>query len=573
MPAASQLDSDLVLLSQLVAKLCRLGRASTLLRGMYPVLFANIENLGTQRIWSKILKELPLLELERFLDALVRRSTPTSSNPSTASLNRQSTFLHLCLKQSLDNPNIPYIFVSKFLLNRTYSLPTLKMLIQASELISEGELSLPKVFEAILAAWTNSLFIKHASPSQQEYLTQALLFSLPRSNIEYLVSSDIMSIFLRGVQLYLESQVRETKLLGMVLAEEWSRITARSGADGEKIGRLNFEIKRNAQLDGLRLLARAETALEDPAENEEVEMVVVKGLKDLSLQKPITEINETAGRIKTTADSDDDSDEDEFMSYAIHDSESDALPPAELGKKQIRPPSYIYDCISYLTSSDDVDKMELALTHLVKIVTSANEKEMDDYAFQLLRVLTHLSDTYDLEVFSERTEAMVLLTTRKPKELAPYLAELFYDRNFNFAQRVEVLNILAASVQKLSQVIAPTPNKNPSVSTSKSKPKDASTTAADFITARIESNTTRFSTKSSVETSRPRPTKNRLATCAGDFFFPLVRGFGTNTHIDKMLTVDDAASMLVEKLIVTISVIVYASGPLCLFGPLYGREN
>ena len=61
----------------------------------------------------------------------------------------------------------------------------------------------------------------------------------------------------------------------------------------------------------------------------------------------------------------------------------------------------------------------------------------------LVKVILHKSQVGAIENFDElRINAMVSVTVRYPKECAIYLTSQFYEREYSFSQRTDILQVI-----------------------------------------------------------------------------------------------------------------------------------
>ncbi|XP_014663128.1 PREDICTED: telomere length regulation protein TEL2 homolog [Priapulus caudatus] len=146
------------------------------------------------------------------------------------------------------------------------------------------------------------------------------------------------------------------------------------------------------------------------------------------------------------ASADIDSDDDLEPFDMSHDKQS----------SRIKPPAYIRDCLDGLIATEQPDRTAICLQTAEQLVR--NEREFIDpqVAVELTKVLLHLNDEYDLPGFVvHRRRALVATAVRFPKRVADYLTRQFYERNYNLRQRMDVLEVLAAAAQELSQPGSP----------------------------------------------------------------------------------------------------------------------
>lgn len=103
-------------------------------------------------------------------------------------------------------------------------------------------------------------------------------------------------------------------------------------------------------------------------------------------------------------------------------------------------------------SDNDVSRLEAALRS-VEPLCNLYHTELEEICVDLLKVILHKSAPASgvIADFDElRLNGMICITTHYPKECALYLTSQFYEREYSFAHRTDMLQVLVISIQKLS---------------------------------------------------------------------------------------------------------------------------
>lgn len=121
-------------------------------------------------------------------------------------------------------------------------------------------------------------------------------------------------------------------------------------------------------------------------------------------------------------------------------------------------PHYIQDCLTgerallsrdtlqhhlfaVLVSASDRGPVGAALAALPALI-KAEPPDLSEVCVEMAKVLLHLQDNWDLDAFSSlRHSALIALTTRRPRLLAPFLTTQFYCPNHNTRQRLDILEV------------------------------------------------------------------------------------------------------------------------------------
>lgn len=97
-----------------------------------------------------------------------------------------------------------------------------------------------------------------------------------------------------------------------------------------------------------------------------------------------------------------------------------------------------------------MSRLEAALRS-VEPLCNLYHTELEEICVDLLKVILHKSSPGVIADFDElRLNSMICITCHYPKECALYLTSQFYEREYSFAHRTDMLQVLVISIQKLS---------------------------------------------------------------------------------------------------------------------------
>nr|XP_014351263.1 PREDICTED: telomere length regulation protein TEL2 homolog [Latimeria chalumnae] len=216
-----------------------------------------------------------------------------------------------------------------------------------------------------------------------------------------------------------------------------------------------------------------------------------------------------------------------------------------------------------LTTSEDPEKVEVTLMVLEGLIRK-NPSATKEVSMELVKVLLHLEDRYNVEGFLHlRQGSMVAATVVDTVPVTQFLTTEFYGINYSLRQRMDILDVLAVAAQELSQPdtgIKPDRANSSShpfiqvVSTSTSSDPGSSTAEhwRKVMDQRIESKTRRFAKGR----SKPEPTgvPNRFNPLAGYFFFPLIRNYDRPQMTFDLLGDDQ---LVLGRLVHTLGILMY----------------
>lgn len=190
------------------------------------------------------------------------------------------------------------------------------------------------------------------------------------------------------------------------------------------------------------------------------------------------------------------------------------------------PPRYLRDCLEILISSEDPERVELALQAAESLVRK-NSFAAREISVQMSKVLLHMDDKYNINGFLYLRQAtMVALTVADCIPVTHYLTTEFYSLNYSLRQRLDILEVLALAAQELSKPV--TEKKAASISSATTAestpyPGDNPVHWRNVVEKRIQSKTKRLTKKAAQPVTKATP--NRYAPVAGHFFFPLLKNY------------------------------------------------
>ncbi|KAF9430842.1 telomere binding protein [Podila epigama] len=424
---------------------------------------------------------------------------------------------------------------------------------------------------------------------------------------------EVASLFAQGMSNWLDLENFQQKALGLILAEEISKVTSTVGSaadfdlDGSQphiwFARLLVSLKDGCKpfspvpdtvSDHHRTSVTTETQAADrkdtqssPGQNreemdneEEEQQEDDDDEEDPDAIVPRTRTTVDSGSESDDDDDDDDdnddNDEDDLQPYAMEE-ESDVDEDADvLQKPKVAAPIYLMDLNTYLRASEDRAKAEMGLNKAAELIRrKAGTIELNEYAEQLTRTLIQMQDTFELDgFFKNRENALVALVATSPIHASGVLTFEFYEKKNSLGQRLNILTALGLGAQELSgnSAAPPTPETGPhtpgpvttTTSSSREKGKGLQPMTFDSITTAISMDKTRrFSNKSEIEARRAPPKANPFANLAPVFLAGLLGRWGGNRGPGKEQGFDvlqRAPVMVLKKFVLTLGIIVYYAG-------------
>ncbi|XP_050700878.1 telomere length regulation protein TEL2 homolog isoform X2 [Eriocheir sinensis] len=490
-------------IGRLLGQLCLLSDTQAVLEPLtHWLILWGKDNPIIPRVSQKIYFHIPVKAKEKFLSSLMR-----------IALGSKSLSLFLGSYDSTC-PNTRY-YIQEFLA-RGYFQKNTEALIEYLAATQSSHEALRTVFMKLLELWCDEHLISHSSFDHHVYISQGLVMCLKHLTQQdtEIFKHEVIEKLLPGIAYHLESPSHDMKLVGMVMAEEITKVAHKDGPA------LSFKYRDNDVTRGLKQTLAAKgsqepemTQAEDKnttggyswesdfiAELQALDMLrggeKQVGCKEqvltsvqkadiqeqstvLPSQEPSHETSQEGSKVEEL-----DSDDDEFEPYDMS---------ADTPEVKVREPSYPQEVLEYLAEGE-VEKVTAALRVAEKIVRRELKLMNPELAEEMTKVVLHLEDKYSTEGFDEnRLNTLSALVVAHPSQCALYLGCEFYERNYNLRQRLDIIHTLGRAAIELSGGEATARLSLPSP-TSKGKSKN-----------------------------KP-PIRNEMKNLAGCFFFPLISG-------------------------------------------------
>ncbi|XP_029433285.1 telomere length regulation protein TEL2 homolog [Rhinatrema bivittatum] len=519
--------------SQVLGKVCVQGRREEVLSVVLPHLtaFTQLDCIW-QRICWRLVESVP----DRWMEAVI--SGFVQMAPGASDLCR------LLGNLVMKNKKAQFVLTQKMLLLQYgYKTSVLQSLLGYLALDSSRRPLLMQVLKELLETWSSSSAVKHSPMEQQLYISKAILICLCHLKEAEMESyrQELLGCLMAGVQCHLDSNLPQVRRLGMIIAES---ISSHISLDGSC---LKFQYEEDEQSkELLSLLTPAPLQIIDPQPPSDGKDSSLCATSDTALQGD-REVPATSQDLEWDSELDSD---DELVPYDM--SEDKEL-------KKTKAPVYIRDCIEVLTSSEDVEKLEATMGVLKSLIVK-NQAMAREVSAELAKVLLHLEDKTSMEHFTDlRRGALVAVTVTDPITVSQYLSAQFYSVNYSLRQRMDILDVLAAAAQELSQPMKPnTPSsKGPAIQILSKQAGSGPGIPQDWrkiVQERIESKTRRFA--KGVSRVDPSPVPSRFNAVAGHFFFPLIRNFDRPLATFDLLGDD---RLLLGRLLHTLGVLMYCA--------------
>lgn len=522
-------------IGRLLGQLCMLSDAQAVLEPLtnWLVLWGR-RNPIFARISQKMYSHIPAKAKERFLSSLIKVAQ---------GLKSLSLFLG-----SYDStcPHTRY-YLQEFLVKGSSQMNT-ETLIGYLAVTQRSHEALRTLFLKFLEVWCDEHIISHSSLDHHVYISRGLMICL-----KYLMQEDaeifkheVFERLLPGIAYHLEDPSYEMKLVGMVVAEEITKVVHKDGPA------LKFKYRDNNTTRELKLIVATKSIISQEPEmtqaedrdapdtffwesdfitelyslnmlngrekqeecKEQVLISVKKGdtqqQSEVPPQETLKETPQESNKVEL------DSDDDEFEPFDMS---------ADTPEVKVREPSYPQEVLEYLTEGE-VDKVTAALRVSEKIVRRELKMMNPELAVEITKVVLHLEDKYSTEGFQEnRLNTLSALVVSHPNHCALYLGCEFYERNYNMRQRLDVIHTLGRAAIELSGVEATPRLSLPSTLKGSSKNKSVM--------------------------------KNEMKNLAGCFFFPLINGLSNPQPYLDLLGAD---RFILCELLRTLGLIISVTG-------------
>ncbi|KAF9973010.1 telomere binding protein [Actinomortierella ambigua] len=467
---------------------------------------------------------------------------------------------------------------------------------------------LAKSFKRALSIWSDAHFVRNSVPEYQRYILEQMLLIVGYLGAKILDEEGTEAVFWSGMPEWLNLTDFSRKKLGLVLAEEVSKVVIKTGKPVDfELDDADDDIRFLRSLvqlrDGQQPVASAPCGV-DTAENSPASPNVAAQLPSPTTMVTEHMVNDedtdededpdalveqfsrldssyTTKRSKMVGlydefagDDSEEEDEDDLKPYAMEE-ESD--PDEELGslrKSKINPPIYLRDLNLYLRASEDREKAEVGLSTAADLVRKkAGSLELDEYGERLAATLVTLQDSFDLPRFAELKEkALVALIVTLPTVVVKILTADFYEKGLSFGQRLTILSALSIAAQELSgrnplmeaELTTPSTQKQQASAGTPSEATLSPPTSMESIQSAItHTYTRRFSQRSAIEARRLPPKTNPFSKLAPVFIGDLLGRWGGNRGAGAEQGYDvirKSPLILLDRFVATLGVFVYFGG-------------
>ncbi|XP_064415200.1 telomere length regulation protein TEL2 homolog isoform X2 [Latimeria chalumnae] len=492
-----------------------------------------------QRICWRLLEDVP----DRWMEGVVSGLVQVAPGPEVLS--------RLLGNLILKNKKAQFVFTHKLLLLQyKYKTQVLQSLLGYLAIDNSRRHLLIQVLQSLLETWGNSSAVRHTPIEQQLYISKAILICMSLLKQPEIQDhrQELLSAVMGGMKSHLDSSLPRVRRIGMIVGE---CVSAKIDPAGNK---LQFQYEEDEE--SRELLSLMKTTVFEPVsdapqhESGKATLPEPTGpSENLEDQAPAAAPLPGSRASDSELDSD-----DELTPYDMS---------ADTELKKSRAPVYINDCLEVLTTSEDPEKVEVTLMVLEGLIRK-NPSATKEVSMELVKVLLHLEDRYNVEGFLHlRQGSMVAATVVDTVPVTQFLTTEFYGINYSLRQRMDILDVLAVAAQELSQPdtgIKPDRANSSShpfiqvVSTSTSSDPGSSTAEhwRKVMDQRIESKTRRFAKGR----SKPEPTgvPNRFNPLAGYFFFPLIRNYDRPQMTFDLLGDDQ---LVLGRLVHTLGILMY----------------
>ncbi|XP_058454350.1 telomere length regulation protein TEL2 homolog [Malaya genurostris] len=445
--------------------------------------------------------------------------------------------------------------------------------------------------QELISVWSSRTGIQRTSFEQHLYLSKLLLLAiayLHQFQTRKITSEETREwrrLLFGGLKCHLESPAKQVRCVGMIVCEVILRLFDEKDVKDEdrlKFDYEGFDEETRLLIDDLRTyknrckFVKDELSQNNIFESENLDELVEKlfknsGIPGRDLPSPIAassakvsqpsvadvevslvELPDNKIPLKEQRHPDsDDSELDSDDDLQPYDMSNDCL----IGRQKYRP-KYLLDLREILIDSSDQQAME-KFEHAVEAAPELIEQQLANndvkLALDLLQIFLTLESRCYMEHFQElKFSALIAICTVYPQQCAEHLCREFHSdvSKYSLNRRILMLDVLAQTAKTLSNhdqsnrtskqdLPVRSSDEPPKVETLQLKFRDENELlrkqrlTEEIIRKRIESKTRRFRTlrsSGSNHTTR-QETVNRFADVAGWFFYPLLRGFGSNRFL------------------------------------------
>ncbi|KAI9840246.1 MAG: telomere binding protein [Sclerophora amabilis] len=456
------------------------------------------------------------------------------------------------------------------------------------------------VLEKNMEQFGDKLFIKHKPVLFQEVNAQTLLLAagyVHRSSPMFLFTLGRSSTHLSSISNRLAASSLRSRFLGMVVGMAISELIDKPDS------KMRFgleevdtpEAKWYLSLTQVQDRMGCVSDLDGPQGDNEPVQGGEKGLSSADHATDSAKKNQSSKVIsieEVEDEQDEDTDDEGLIPYDKPDSDPEDSDEDATMIQRNKPtaPVYIRDLLNYLRATDSYDKFHLGLITGPSLIRRKSNfgTEVSDHATELATVFTGLQDPFSIDDFQNlRLQAMIAILLSQPLQMAQWFARTVFEGDYSIGQRATILTTLGLGARELagfenedsSSTRGTFPTKLLPEKLHKLYAKDANSPiatiasklehdileplalqAADQLSGPAALKVRTFSSRLSIEKTRPKPTANDLAKVVAEgFFFPLTGRLWMSLQSSSLSIF--AHHLLLPHLLRTLSLLLHASGP------------
>eukprot|EP01083_Nonionella_stella_P318262 1162453_1 len=498
--------------------------------------------------------------------------------------------LHRILKNKAYHSQIEYLLSHKFIMNKRLPLHTLDYVISLLNYLNtdndflmdineeDGDHSIMiETIHDIGKVWGTTTFALKNNYDTQQYMTRALVlliqFIIQRLKVLNKLdeAATLIPFLFKGVQSRFSSDIEEIKHLGMIVAQQYSKVYPNTNSLNFGVDLSNVFKANNSQFqccdvsDVVQIIQN--NALDYKFKNillyiEKPTVVEMKQSDDTELIKDDVEHKYTDNEHTVDAswldemrqrdmnsDNDanvwsSDSDEEEENKNTHDDLQPYSLLDDEEDLRKVPLPSYIRDCWNLLNAKQKPDETESGLIAATGLIRN-NPSDLKHVAVGLCQTLLRLQNEYSINNFAiHKRTALVSLIVVCPGQILSYLPYQLYTKQWSVGVKLEILTVLvdaAREMGNLSELNKMFLDEDTQQSAGKGKKGKEDIQQSDLsIISQNQSNSekerwkiidARVAMKTKRWASKPKhvPLKeNKFAKYATQFVYPILNGYHEN---------------------------------------------
>ncbi|KFM59235.1 Telomere length regulation protein TEL2-like protein, partial [Stegodyphus mimosarum] len=524
-------DCSLEFLAKLIGKLCVVGHA-TIIAKKFSVEF--IKCCESDYVWRRmaqhLIRKMPTASLESFITNML------------LVIPWYGYVDWILGDEGVKIEKLNFIMTVKLFLMRCFQSDLILQNIIGYFASSDSRISsFWKIFDTLLSSWSDASTLKYQSFQQQKYIASALIVCAGWLKLKGNTNRKVhLDKVLHGTHIRIASSEASVRNLGMIVGDKLI-----SAIDPEA-PKLEFEHTDT------KLVNCAENLIEIPHKPGKDSFISIEDLKCFEIVE----------QEKTSWSQCDDAKAQNATIHTMVDSDEELEPydmSHDVPLEETKRPLYIRDCMMGLLEQENSDWTEQCLKHAEHLI-KMNSDTVHEIAVEMTKIVLHMEDKYSIPDFiSLRHRILCALIVECPILVAEYLTSQFCEKDYNIRQRLDILEVLAASSQilsrpdvKVSSTNLPNPKEKFEVTTEKQWKV--------IIDQRIEAKS-RHITKTPRK-PLPEPQVNRFSAVAGYFFYPLLEKYDRQNNLLKLFGED---SYVLGRLIYTLGIIMHSASniPLC----------